>query len=204
MSGLLFGWYFTFSCYKFSKDSAQDVMTGIFLATATLFFVVGIVHQACNMGFDAAKTLWCALVSFFVCVGGWVAAREGALGCVFYVLSVALQEAAAGGTATPSPCTLQTPETNPPTHQPTRRGSTAVGVLAIYYVAPLTTMLKVLRQRDSASLNGPLSTMNVINGALWFAYGLAIKDYFIALPNGTGAALNVLCVLLCELGFVWG
>jgi hypothetical protein len=59
MSGLLFGWYFTFSCYKFSKDAAQDTMTGIFLGTAVLFFVVGIVHQACDMQLAAAKTLWC-------------------------------------------------------------------------------------------------------------------------------------------------
>jgi hypothetical protein len=34
--------------------------------------------------------------------------------------------------------------------------------------------------------------------ALWFAYGLAIKDYFIGFPNGIGAGLNVICVLLCE------
>ncbi|KAI8476873.1 MAG: sugar efflux transporter for intercellular exchange-domain-containing protein [Monoraphidium minutum] len=78
-------------------------------------------------------------------------------------------------------------------------GSTAVGVLALYYTAPLTTVYKVVRMRDSASLNGPLCTMNVINGALWFAYGLAIRDYFIAMPNGVGAAFNVICIVLCLL-----
>jgi hypothetical protein len=59
MAGLLFGWYFTFSCYKFSKDAAQDTMLGILLGTATLFFVIGIVHRAAKLEFDAAKTLWC-------------------------------------------------------------------------------------------------------------------------------------------------
>jgi hypothetical protein len=59
MAGLLFGWYFTFSCYKFSKDSAQDTMLGILLGTASLFFVIGIVHLGAKLEFGAAKTLWC-------------------------------------------------------------------------------------------------------------------------------------------------
>ncbi|GBF91311.1 DNA-3-methyladenine glycosylase [Raphidocelis subcapitata] len=128
--GLMFGWFFTFTCFKFSTDKAQDSLTAIILSTLGLYFVIGIVHQAANLQFAAAKTLW---------------------------------------------------------------GSTAVGVLGLYYTAPLTTILTVLRARDSASLNGPLSTMNVLNGALWFAYGMAIKDWFIALPNGIGAAFNVIC-----------
>lgn len=132
--GLFFGWFYTFTCFRFSKDSAQETLIYILLGSATLYFVIGIVHQACDMSFAAAKTLW---------------------------------------------------------------GSTAVGVLALYYVAPLTTMLKVVKDRDSESLNGPLCCMNVINGALWFSYGLAIKDYFIAMPNGIGAGLNVICILLC-------
>jgi solute carrier family 50 protein (sugar transporter) len=41
----------------------------------------------------------------------------------------------------------------------------------------------VLKQRDSSSLYWPLSLMNVINGCLWFAYGLAIMDYFIFVPK---------------------
>eukprot|EP00877_Chromochloris_zofingiensis_P012631 jgi/Chrzof1/7621/Cz02g30160.t1 len=36
-----------------------------------------------------------------------------------------------------------------------------------------------------------------INGVLWFAYGLAIKDMFIAVPNGVGAAFNLVCLALC-------
>jgi hypothetical protein len=52
------------------------------------------------------------------------------------------------------------------------RGSTAVGVLAIYYAAPLTTVAKVVAERDSSSLHWPLCSMNTVNGLLWFAYGL--------------------------------
>eukprot|EP00879_Flechtneria_rotunda_P025880 GHRR01027535.1.p1 GENE.GHRR01027535.1~~GHRR01027535.1.p1 ORF type:complete len:294 (+),score=79.35 GHRR01027535.1:308-1189(+) len=76
-------------------------------------------------------------------------------------------------------------------------GSTAVALLSIYYIAPLSTVAKVLSQRDSSSLHWPLCSMNIINGLLWFAYGLAIKDWFLILPNGIGAAFNVFCLALC-------
>ena len=131
----MFGWYYLFSCFKFSTDKAQEALMWITMGTAALFFAVGLVHLAAQLPLAAARTMW---------------------------------------------------------------GSAAVGVLAIYYTAPLSTMAAVLRQRDSSSLNAPLSVMNVVNGCLWFAYGLAIRDYFIMLPNGVGAALNVVCVLLCE------
>lgn len=54
----------------------------------------------------------------------------------------------------------------------TCRGSTCVAILAIYYAAPLTSLAKVVAQRDSSSLHWPLCCMNVINGTLWFAYGM--------------------------------
>jgi len=30
---------------------------------------------------------------------------------------------------------------------------------------------------------------------LWFAYGLAIKDWFITIPNGVGAVFNIICLV---------
>lgn len=51
-------------------------------------------------------------------------------------------------------------------------GSTCVAILAVYYTAPLSSLAKVTAQRDSSSLHWPLCTMNIINGMLWFAYGL--------------------------------
>ncbi|WIA37694.1 hypothetical protein OEZ86_014583 [Tetradesmus obliquus] len=71
-------------------------------------------------------------------------------------------------------------------------GSTAVAILAIYYVSPLTTLAKVLRRRDSSSLYRPMLIANIGNGLLWFAYGLATHDWFLIMPNGIGAAFNVL------------
>jgi hypothetical protein len=73
-----------------------------------------------------------------------------------------------------------------------RRGSTAVAILAIYYVSPLTTLAKVLRRRDSSSLHKPMLVANIGNGLLWFAYGLATRDWFLIMPNGIGAAFSFL------------
>jgi hypothetical protein len=42
----------------------------------------------------------------------------------------------------------------------------------VYYAAPLTSLAKVVAQRDSSSLHWPLCCMNVVNGTLWFAYGM--------------------------------
>lgn len=77
-------------------------------------------------------------------------------------------------------------------------GFTSNAILLIFYASPLSTVLEVVRSRSSATLNLPLSVMNVINGTLWLVYGLAISDLFIAVPNGVGAALGIVyCALLC-------
>lgn len=61
-------------------------------------------------------------------------------------------------------------------------GATSVAVLGVYYVAPLSSVAKVIAERDSSSLHWPLCSMNIINGMLWFAYGLALRDWFVCLP----------------------
>lgn len=79
-------------------------------------------------------------------------------------------------------------------------GSTAVALLCIYYVAPLSTLVQVLRERDSSSIYWPLSLMNLVNAVLWTVYGLARKDwFFIAMPNAMGVAFNTVSLLLCAL-----
>lgn len=52
------------------------------------------------------------------------------------------------------------------------RGSTAVAILGIYYIAPLTSLFKVLKERDSSSIYWPLSLMNLGNALLWMVYGM--------------------------------
>jgi solute carrier family 50 protein (sugar transporter) len=76
-------------------------------------------------------------------------------------------------------------------------GSAAVSVLGLYYSAPLATLAKVVRERSSASLHWPMCLMNTVNGTLWFAYGLALRDWFICAPNGVGAAFNLVCLAFC-------
>ncbi|KAG2501967.1 hypothetical protein HYH03_000463 [Edaphochlamys debaryana] len=75
-------------------------------------------------------------------------------------------------------------------------GYTAVFILLCYYSAPLSTMAEVLRTRSSASLFWPISIMNTINGLLWVAYGTAVHDAFIAVPNAIGAAFGVIQIIL--------
>jgi solute carrier family 50 protein (sugar transporter) len=71
-------------------------------------------------------------------------------------------------------------------------------ILLLFYASPLSTVVEVVRSRSSDSLHLPLSVMNIVNGSLWLVYGLAITDYFIAVPNGVGALLGVVyCALIC-------
>ena len=75
-------------------------------------------------------------------------------------------------------------------------GYLAVLILLIYYASPLSVVYKVLATRSSASLHWPLSVMSVVNGSLWVAYGLAVKDVFIYGPNGVGVVLGFFQLLL--------
>lgn len=75
-------------------------------------------------------------------------------------------------------------------------GFTSNAILLVYYTAPLSTIYKVIKTRNSSSLYWPLSVMNVVNGTLWLAYGLAVTDYFIWVPNGTGAILAAFTLVL--------
>ncbi|KAJ3093011.1 hypothetical protein HK102_013285 [Quaeritorhiza haematococci] len=59
----------------------------------------------------------------------------------------------------------------------TAMGSVCVAVLIVFYSSPLGVLYEVVRTRNSASLLWPLALANVINGTLWTAYGLAIKDW---------------------------
>lgn len=72
----------------------------------------------------------------------------------------------------PARCLLPAPSltVNPlPTRLPTRRPCTAI--LLIFYASPLSTIFEVVRTRNSASLQLPLSVMNAVNGGLWLVYG---------------------------------
>lgn len=68
--------------------------------------------------------------------------------------------------------------------------------LVFFYGAPLSTIRTVLQTRNSASIHIPTMLTNTANGVFWTAYGFAVLDYFIFVPNGLGALLGFVQILL--------
>jgi hypothetical protein len=71
--------------------------------------------------------------------------------------------------------------------------------LAFFYAAPLFTIFRVLKTRNSVSIHIRTMVTNTLNGSFWTAYGLAVQDPFIWVPNGLGAILGVIQFCLCVL-----
>lgn len=71
--------------------------------------------------------------------------------------------------------------------------------LLFFYGAPLSTILRVLKTRNSASIHIWTMVTNTLNGSFWTAYGLAVYDPFIWVSNGLGALLGVIQFFLCIL-----
>jgi solute carrier family 50 protein (sugar transporter) len=76
-------------------------------------------------------------------------------------------------------------------------GWVTVSVLLVFYASPLSALARVLRSRNSSSLQLPFAAMNAANGALWAAYGLAVHDAFVWAPNVVGCIFGLLQVALC-------
>lgn len=71
--------------------------------------------------------------------------------------------------------------------------------LVFFYGSPLSTIFQVVRTRSSASIHVPTMITNTANGIFWCAFGVAVVDFFIAVPNGLGALLGGLQCALCVL-----
>ena len=69
--------------------------------------------------------------------------------------------------------------------------------LVFFYGAPLSTIFTVLKTKNSVSIHIWTMTTNTFNGTFWFAYGLAVLDPFIYVPNGLGSLLGVIQIILC-------
>jgi solute carrier family 50 protein (sugar transporter) len=69
-------------------------------------------------------------------------------------------------------------------------------ILVFFYGAPLSTILKILRDRNTASLHIPTMILNTLNGIFWMVYGIAVNDYFLIAPNGLGAGLGGIQIVL--------
>jgi solute carrier family 50 protein (sugar transporter) len=68
--------------------------------------------------------------------------------------------------------------------------------LLFFYGAPLSTIFTVLKTRNSASIHIRTMTTNTLNGAFWSAYGFAVNDPFVYVPNALGAGLGVIQMVL--------
>jgi solute carrier family 50 (sugar transporter) len=68
--------------------------------------------------------------------------------------------------------------------------------VVFFYGAPLSTMITVLQQRNSASIHIPTMITNTLNSVFWAAYGLAILDIFILIPNSIGVVLGSIQIVL--------
>mmetsp|Transcript_20332 Transcript_20332/g.33659 ORF Transcript_20332/g.33659 Transcript_20332/m.33659 type:complete len:333 (+) Transcript_20332:25-1023(+) len=71
--------------------------------------------------------------------------------------------------------------------------------LFFFYGAPLSTIFTVLKERNSASIHIWTMATNTANGSFWTAYGIAVLDPFIYIPNGLGAMLGVVQIILSVL-----
>jgi solute carrier family 50 protein (sugar transporter) len=78
-------------------------------------------------------------------------------------------------------------------------GAIVIGNLLFFYGAPLSTIATVLKTRNSRSIHVPTMITNTANGAFWCAYGIAVHDYLIGGPNGVGAFLGGIQIVLCVL-----
>lgn len=67
------------------------------------------------------------------------------------------------------------------------RGFAAAVSLVFFYTGPLSTLVKVMKHKDSSSLNPPFSVMVFMNVIMWLSYGL-VRD-----PHSIPHALNPSC-----------
>jgi len=64
--------------------------------------------------------------------------------------------------------------------------------LIFFYAAPLSTILTVVQTKSSSTIHCPTMVMNTVNSFFWCVYSLAIRDYYILIPNGLGFLFGLL------------
>ena len=68
--------------------------------------------------------------------------------------------------------------------------------LIFFYAAPLSSIVTILRTKNSASIHFWTMFMMTANAFFWCVYGLAIQDYYILLPNGMGLFFDIIQIML--------
>lgn len=76
-------------------------------------------------------------------------------------------------------------------------GAIATSFSLIYYMSPLSTMGRIIKERDSSSIYYPLVVANLCNSFMWVVYGfLGTGDIMVYGPSGVGFLLSVFQMLL--------
>ena len=71
--------------------------------------------------------------------------------------------------------------------------------LVVFYGAPLSTIAKVLKTKNSRSIHRRTMSMGLLNSFFWMCYGIALTDIVIFFPNFSGFVLSLVQFVLCLL-----
>ncbi|GKY92716.1 hypothetical protein MPSEU_000241700 [Mayamaea pseudoterrestris] len=69
--------------------------------------------------------------------------------------------------------------------------------LVFFYGAPLSTIFIMIKTRSCASIHPATLYTTFFNGFFWSAFGFAMVDWFIAIPNLLGAMLCAVQIVFC-------
>ncbi|KAK5644454.1 hypothetical protein RI129_005754 [Pyrocoelia pectoralis] len=75
-------------------------------------------------------------------------------------------------------------------------GFLACALTIMFFAAPLTSLLYVIKVKSAESLPFPIILMSFIVTIQWFFYGFLLHDYFIQVPNLLGCFLSGFQLLL--------
>jgi solute carrier family 50 (sugar transporter) len=68
-----------------------------------------------------------------------------------------------------------------------------------FYGAPLSSIVTVLKTKSSSSIHVATMATNTLNAVFWTAYGIAVVDPFLFVPNGMGAFFGACQIVLMVL-----
>ena len=75
-------------------------------------------------------------------------------------------------------------------------GTQGLVMVMTLFASPLSTVVSVVRTQNSASISRPFCAVQMANCATWLAYGLLVRDNFVAAPNAFGLITAILQGLL--------
>jgi solute carrier family 50 protein (sugar transporter) len=84
-----------------------------------------------------------------------------------------------------------------PNHLLTAFGSVCLVFNLLIFVAPFSTIRKVVATRDATPIYIPFAAMGFLGSFFWFIYGLVIDEIPLIVPNALGCVLNIFQLILC-------